>query len=94
MEHWRTVLPATHFIEVDYEAMVDDTEGQARRLLDFLGLPWEDACLEFYRTERPVRTASVNQVRKPVYQTSKGRWRKHAANLEPLLAALGVAGNS
>ena len=90
MAHWRKLLPPTHFIEVDYEAMVDNTENETRRLLDFLGLPWEDACLEFYRTERPVRTASVNQVRKPVYRTSSGRWRKHASNLAPLLMALGV----
>jgi hypothetical protein len=91
MQHWRALLPTTHFMEIDYEAMVDDTEGQARRMLDFLGLPWEDRVLEFYRTERPVRTASVNQVRKPVYRTSSGRWRKHATNLAPLLTALGIS---
>jgi tetratricopeptide (TPR) repeat protein len=91
MAHWRAVLPASHFLEVDYEAVVDDLEAEARRMIDFLGLPWDAACLEFHRTERPVLTASVNQVRQPIYRTSAGRWRAHAAQLQPLLAALGVA---
>ncbi len=91
MDHWRTVLPESHFLEVDYESVVEDIETEARRILEFLGLPWDPACLEFYATERPVRTASVNQVRKPVYKTSTGRWRKHVSNLKPLLDALGIA---
>ena len=90
MAHWRSVLPETHFLEVDYEAVVDDLEREARRMLDFLGLPWDPACLEFHRAKRPVRTASVNQVRKPIYRGSVGRWRAHAAHLGPLLKALGV----
>jgi tetratricopeptide (TPR) repeat protein len=90
MDHWRTVLPSSHFIEVDYESMVDNTEEETRRLLEFLGLPWEESCLEFYRTERAVRTASVNQVRQQIYRTSSGRWRKHSKNLKPLLDALGI----
>jgi len=89
MAHWRTVLRGSHFIEVDYEAVVEDTEAEVRKLLNFLDLPWNDACLEFYRTERAVRTASVNQVRQPVYKSSAGRWRKHEAHLGPLLAVLG-----
>lgn len=88
MTHLRTVIPAQNFIEVDYEAVVDDLEGQARRLIEFIGLPWDDACLDFHKTERVVRTASVNQVRQPIYATSKGRWRAHAGQLGPLLAAL------
>ena len=91
MEHWRSVLPSSHFLEVDYESVVDDIEMEARRILTFLDLPWNSACLEFYKSSRPVRTASVNQVRKPVYKTSTGRWRKHAKNLKPLLHALGIA---
>ena len=90
MAHWRATLPASHFLEVDYEAMVEDLEGQTRRILDFLGLPWDEACLRFHETKRPVRTASVNQVRQPIYSTSVGRWRKHAAHLQPLLEALAV----
>jgi tetratricopeptide (TPR) repeat protein len=90
MAHWRSVLPASHFLEIDYEAVVQDTEGQARRMLDFIGLDWSASCLEFYRTHRPVRTASVNQVRQPIYKTSAGRWRQFAPELAPLLAALGT----
>ena len=90
MAHWRAVLPASHFLEVDYEAVVDDLEREARRMLEFLGLPWDDAVLRFHETERPVRTASVNQVRQPIYRSSSGRWRAHAAQLKPLLAALAV----
>ena len=73
--HWRAVLPASHFLEVDYEAVVDDLEREARRMLAFLGLPWDPACLAFHETQRVVRTASVNQVRKPVYRSATGRWR-------------------
>jgi hypothetical protein len=75
---------------VDYEAVLDDLEREARRMLDFLGLPWNERVLRFHETERPVRTASVNQVREPIYRTSAGRWRKHAAHLQPLLVTLGV----
>jgi tetratricopeptide (TPR) repeat protein len=90
MAHLRTVLPPERFIEVDYEAVVDDVEREARRLIDFVGLPWDEACLAFHRTRRVVRTASVNQVRQPIYTTSKGRWRRYAPHLKPLLAALGI----
>jgi hypothetical protein len=92
MAHWRAVLPPDRFIEVDYEAVVENLEGEARRLVAFLGLPWDEACLGFHKTERPVRTASVNQVRQPIYRTSAGRWKAHAAHLEPLLSALGIDG--
>ena len=92
--HWRATLPASHFLEVQYEAVVEDIEGETRRILDFLGLPWDDACLRFNETKRPVRTASVNQVRQPLYSTSVGRWRMHAAQLPPLLNALGLSAQS
>jgi hypothetical protein len=90
MAHWAQVLPAEHYLEVDYEAVVDDLEGEARRLIGFLGLPWDEACLRFHDNRRVVRTASVNQVRQPIYTTSKGRWHRYANHLGPLLAALGV----
>jgi tetratricopeptide (TPR) repeat protein len=90
MAYWREILPAGTFIETDYEAVVDDLEGEARRLIAFLGLPWDDACLNFHENRRVVRTASVNQVRQPIYRTSKGRWQAHARYLGPLLEALGV----
>jgi tetratricopeptide (TPR) repeat protein len=86
--HWRKTLPASHFLEVGYEALVEDLEGQARRMLELLGLPWSDSVLSFHETERPVRTASSNQVRQPIYRSSVGRWRKHEAQLQLLLAAL------
>jgi tetratricopeptide (TPR) repeat protein len=88
MAHWRAVLPASHFVEFDYEAVVDDLEREARRMLEFLGLKWDARVLRFHEAERPVRTASVSQVRQPIYRSSAGRWRKHAAHLQPLLAAL------
>ncbi len=90
MAHWRKVLPASRFLEVDYEAVVEDIEREARRMLNFLGLPWNDAVLRFHETQRPIRTASANQVREPLYRTSAGRWRKYADHLAPLLDALGM----
>ena len=93
MDHWRAVLPASHFLEVDYETVVEDVEGEARRMLAFLDLPWQPACLEFYRVERAVRTPSAGQVRQPIYRSSRGRWRKHAGQLRPLLQALAIEGD-
>ena len=88
MAHWRGILPPSSFLEIEYEAVVEDIGTQARRMLDFLGLPWDEKVLRFHETERPVRTASVNQVRWPLYRTSVGRWPAHAAQLGPLLATL------
>ena len=88
---WRDLLPADRFIEVNYEAVVGDLEGQARRLIAFCGLSWDDACLDFHAARRPVRTASANQVRRPIYRTSVARWKAYASHLGPLLSALGVA---
>jgi tetratricopeptide (TPR) repeat protein len=90
MAHWRAVLPPDRFIEVRYEAVVADLEGEARRLVAFCGLPWDDACLEFHAARRPVRTASANQVRRPIYAASVARWKPYAAHLGPLLEALGI----
>jgi len=70
---------------VSYEAMVGDFENQARRLVDYLGLPWDDRCLAFYQNCRIVKTASVAQVRKPIYQTSVARWKAYERHLGPLL---------
>jgi tetratricopeptide (TPR) repeat protein len=78
MDHWRQVLPVP-FLDRRYEEAVGDFEIAARRLLDFCGLEWQDACLEFYKTERTVRTASIQQVRQPVYTSSIGRWRDYEA---------------
>lgn len=89
MDHWRKVLPAGAFLDINYEDIVADQEGQARRMLDYCGLPWNPACLEFHKTKRQVRTASVTQVRQPIYTTSVERWRKYEKFLGPLLDELG-----
>jgi hypothetical protein len=78
MDHWRRVLPVP-MLERQYETAVADFENSARQLVDFCGLEWQDACLEYYKTERTVRTASLRQVRQPVYTSSVGRWRDYAA---------------
>ena len=90
MAHWRAVLPKDRFIEVNYEDLVADIEPEARRLIEFLGLPWNDAVLDFHKTERLVRTASAAQVRQGIYQTSVERWKPYAPYIQPLLTALGI----
>ena len=89
MDHWRTVLPADAFLDIHYEDIVADQEGQARKLLDYCGLEWDAACLDFHKTKRQIRTASVTQVRQPIYTTSVERWRKYEKFLGPLLDELG-----
>ena len=80
MEHWQRVLPVP-MLEVDYEETVTNLEGVARRLVDWVGLEWEPACLAFHETRRPVRTASVTQVRQPVYTRSVARWKHYEEDL-------------
>jgi tetratricopeptide (TPR) repeat protein len=87
MDHWRTVLP-TPIVEVDYEATVDDLESVSRRVVAASGLEWEPACLNFHQNRRPVRTASVTQVRQPVYRKSLARWKNYQESLDGLFAAL------
>lgn len=87
MEHWRRVLPSA-MLEVDYEELVADQEEVSRRIISFCGLEWDDACLEFYKSQRPVRTGSNVQVRLPVYADSVGRWRSYERHLGPLKRAL------
>jgi len=83
MAHWREALPLP-ILEVAYEDTVADVEGQARRLLDFLGVPWDDRCLDFHNTGRAVQTPSRWQVREPIYTRSVGRWRRYAEHLPEL----------
>jgi tetratricopeptide (TPR) repeat protein len=87
MAHWRKVLPVP-MLEIDYEAVVADQEGQSRRQIDWLGLDWSESCLSFFQTERLVRTASVTQVREPIYQRSVARWKRYEIVLAPLLEKL------
>ena len=89
MDHWRTVLPVGAFLDVQYEDIVADQEAQARKLIAYCGLEWNDACLDFHTTKRSIRTASVTQVRQPIYATSVERWRHYEKFLGPLLDALG-----
>ena len=88
MRHWQQVLPG-QVLEVRYEDVIDDQEAQTRRLLAHCGLPWEDACLRFYDTERAVRTASSEQVRQPIYTSSVNHWRNFRSQLAPLIEILG-----
>jgi hypothetical protein len=83
-DHWRAVLPATAFLEVPYEELVADQERWTRRMLEFIDLPWDPACLEFHRSERVVITASKWQVRQSINAASVGRWRNYERYLGPL----------
>jgi tetratricopeptide (TPR) repeat protein len=87
MEHWRRVLPVK-IHDVDYEETVSDLEGAARRLVAACGLDWEPACIEFHKTDRPVRTASLAQVRQPVYTRSVARWKNYEEALADMFASL------
>ena len=87
MKHWHDVLPGK-VLDVQYEDVVEDLEAQVRRMLDYCGLPWDDACLRYYESDRAVKTASSEQVRKPIYATSKHRWRNYECELEPLIEIL------
>ncbi len=88
MEFWRKEFPGAMY-EVHYEDNVADIKGQAHKLIDYLGLEWNENCLNFYNTDRPVKTASASQVRKPIYTTSTNRWRKYEKYLRPLIDELG-----
>jgi tetratricopeptide (TPR) repeat protein len=90
MRHWQTVLPVP-IHEVEYEKLVDDFETQARRLLAACDLEWEPACGRFHETARPVRTASLTQVRQPIYRQALARWKNYEATLADLFARLPVA---
>ncbi|MBS0408533.1 MAG: sulfotransferase [Proteobacteria bacterium] len=90
MAHWKAVLPPGRILEVSYEALVADVETEARRIVAHCGLAWDDACLAFHRSRRPVRSASAAQVRQPIYDTSIGRWRKFEKHLRPLFDAMGL----
>ena len=89
MDHWQRVLPG-RILDVEYEHLVSDPEPQARRLIEFCGLEWQDQCLEFHRSKRQVATASAAQVREPVHTRSVARWRRFENHLGPLRQALGA----
>ena len=87
MDHWDSVMPGD-VLRVYYENVTADLEAQVRRILDYCGLPFEEACLEFYNTERAVRTASSEQVRQPIYQSGVDQWRNFEEYLQPLIEKL------
>ena len=96
MEHWHKIMPG-YVLDVQYETVVADLESQVRRILEFCELPFEENCLRFHETERAVRTASSEQVRRPIYASSVNLWRNYEENLEtlvhilpPILEALAV----
>ncbi|HEX2971883.1 MAG TPA: sulfotransferase [Tepidisphaeraceae bacterium] len=88
MAHWKAVLDCS-LLEVSYEEVVNDLEGQTRRMLEFLGLPWDEQCLKYYDNQRRVMTPSRDQVRRPVYASSIGRWKRYEKYLSELRALLG-----
>jgi tetratricopeptide (TPR) repeat protein len=89
-DHWRSVLPREVLLEVPYEALVADQEGWTRRMLAFIGLPWDPRCLEFHRTERTVITASRWQVRQRMHAGSVGRWQNYERHVGPLRRLTGL----
>jgi tetratricopeptide (TPR) repeat protein len=91
MQHWRETLPV-EILDIDYEDYTHDLEGTAKKLVDFVGLEWDPACLEYYKLDRAVRTASQWQVRQPIYTSSVGRWRNYMPQLQPLIDAMGPLG--
>ena len=90
MAHWREVLPSP-MLEIRYESLVADLEGIGRALLDHLGLEWDESLRDFHTSERAVRTASVSQVREPIYDSSVQKWRRYEEFLGPLLEQLDPA---
>ena len=86
MSHWKSLF-ANDIFEVDYDRLVAEPEPIVRELLSFLGLQWESQCLEFHRAENRVKTASIWQVRQPLYKTSSGRWQHYESELNDLVSA-------
>ena len=88
MNHWDQVLP-NKILRVNNEDVIEDLEGQVKRMLEYLELPFEEECISFYETDRSVRTASSEQVRQPINKKGMGRWKPYAKNLQPLLKSIG-----
>ncbi|MEQ9566574.1 MAG: sulfotransferase, partial [Pseudomonadales bacterium] len=87
MRYWHAHVPPSTLIKSRYEEMVADTEVQARRLLEFVNVPWHPGVLDFYKQKRTVSTASMAQVRKPIYSSSVERWRPYEPYVQPMLNA-------
>ncbi|MFT5502216.1 MAG: hypothetical protein ACI88G_002359 [Woeseiaceae bacterium] len=87
MEFWHEKFPGRIY-DLNYEALTEHQEDESRKLLDHIGLDWEDQCLEFYDIKRAIQTASVSQVRKEIYQGSSDEWRNYEKQLEPMVEQL------
>jgi hypothetical protein len=92
-EHWRRVLPLP-MLTIDYEALISNPESESRRLIEFLGLDWDPSVLDFHSAERPVYSASLWQVRQPVFSRSVGRWQHYTQHLQPLFEVLAANGRA
>ena len=88
MDHWNRVLP-DKILRVNNEDVIEDLEGQVRRMLEFLELPFEEGCISFYETDRSVRTASSEQVRRPINKEGMERWKPYSKHLKTLVDHLG-----
>ena len=91
MDHWRKLMPK-RIVDIAYEDLVSDLEGETRMLLERIGLPFEAECLEFHENQAAAMTGSAAQVRQKLYSSSVGRWRDYATELEPLAEKLRAAG--
>lgn len=89
MDYWKAVLPRNYILEVKYEEVVGNLEEESRKIVAHCDLEWDAACLDFHKTDRPVKTASVTQVRQPLYSSSVERWRNYGDLVQPLVAELG-----
>jgi tetratricopeptide (TPR) repeat protein len=89
--HWRSALPPGTLLDVPYEELIADQEGWTRTIVEFLGLEWDERCLDFHKTDRTVLTASYSQVREKIYKSSIGRWRNYEKFIGPLLALKGMS---
>ena len=87
MSHWNRVLP-DKILRVNNEDIIEDLEGQVKRILEFLEIPYEEECISFYETDRSVRTASSEQVRRPINRDGMGRWKPYSKHLKTLLNSL------
>lgn len=90
MQHWRDVLPEGAMYELKYEDLITNQENETRKLLDYCGLPWDERCLQFNKVENKVKTASIAQVRKPIYTDSLETWKRYEQHIAPLIQALGT----
>ena len=91
MEHWHSIMPG-RILDVAYEDVVSQNTAQARRLIEYIGLDWEDECINFEKNNAAVVTASAAQVREKVHSRSIGRWKKYEKQLAPMLDILKAAG--